>query len=205
MLFNRFNQFFKTDRFLKMALLLICFFILLVPLSAQSFDEAGQHETENNGQPETLPRSFRSFSLGMDTDALKNALVQDAYINFRGERDVSILPAREETLIETTGLFFIRRAFFQLRDGQLFIMAFTLDTNLIDHYSIFTSFVNKYGEPDYLDPQKAVWNNENTRISIERPLTVKYIDLSVFNDLINESSVRESGEVWLRKEFINEF
>jgi hypothetical protein len=80
--------------------------------------------------PEETPRQFRGMSLGMSLDDLKTALIRDWMFNFRGDRDVSFLPAREETLIETTGLSFIRRAFFQLSGGGVFMMAFTLDTRL---------------------------------------------------------------------------
>ena len=152
-----------------------------------------------------LPRQFRELHLGMDLDALKDALQKDPYFNFRGDRDVSLLPSRQQSLIETTGSLFIRRAFFQLRDGELFIMAFSMDTNQVDHYSIFTHFTEKYGQPGSLNPEESVWENEDTRIALERPLTVKYIAKRIFNETIDESAVIESGHVWLRQEFINEF
>jgi hypothetical protein len=155
--------------------------------------------------PEEIPRQFRELSLGMSLDDLKAALVQDRMFSFRGDRDVSFLPLREETLIETTGLSFIRRAFFQLSEGSVFIMAFTLDTRLLDHYSVYTSLVRRYGEPDSLNPQEAVWESANTRLSIERPLTVKYLDKTVFDALIDESRTRESDMLLMREEFLGGF
>ena len=152
-----------------------------------------------------LPRQFRQIYLGMNLDDLKDALLNDGYFNFRGDRDVSFLPAREQSLVETTGSSFIRRAFFQLRDGEVFIMAFTLNTELIDHYSIFTQFTEKYGQPSYLDPRTSIWETEDTRISVERPLTVKYIDKIVFNDINNESALIQSGHVRMRQDFLDEF
>jgi hypothetical protein len=159
-----------------------------------------------------LPRVFRDIRLGMSLDELKTALQRDGLFDFRGDRDVSFLPppargggSGGQNLVETTGPSFIRRAFFQLRNGELFTMAFALDTHLVDHYSVFTGFVGKYGEPAYLDPKQAVWETENTRIAIERPLTVKYIDKRVFNDITGESALAESGEVRRRQEFLDEF
>jgi len=141
----------------------------------------------------------------MNLDDLKANLSRDTLFNFRGDRDVSFLPAREQSLVETTGATFIKRAFFQLRDSQVFIMAFSLNTDIIDHYSIFTQFQEKYGQPSYLDPQVAIWETETTRISIERPLTVKYIDKVVFDDIVNESGLAESNQVRMRQEFLNDF
>jgi hypothetical protein len=108
-------------------------------------------------------------------------------------------------MVETTGLSFIRRAFFQLREEAVFIMAFTMDSRRIDHYSIFTSLVKKYGEPVSLNPREAVWENEETRISLERPLTVKYIDMITFKAIIDEAQTEESSEVFRRQGFLNEF
>jgi hypothetical protein len=154
---------------------------------------------------EDLPRQFRELSLGMKLDDLKAALLSDDYFNFRGDRDVSFLPIREQSLVETTGSLFIRRAFFQLRDGEVFIMSFSLNSEIIDHYSVFTQFVEKYGQPSSLDPRSAIWETDETRIAIERPLTVKYIDKTVFNDIVNESGLLESSQVRLRQDFLNEF
>ena len=152
-----------------------------------------------------LPRQFRGFVLGMSLDELKEALLNDDLFNFRGDRDVSFLPIRQESLVETTGSSFIRRAFFQLRDGELFIMSFTLNTGMMDHYTMFTDLSTKYGPPSYLDPKEAVWETEETRVAIERPLTVKYIDKRVFDDIINESMLIESRRVQQRQEFLDEF
>jgi hypothetical protein len=176
--------------------LIAAFFLYTPEIRAQEADDAGE---------DALPRQFRQIVLGMGLDDLKTVLQNDNLFNFRGDRDVSFIPVREESLVETTGSSFIRRAFFQLRDGTLFIMAFTLNTNMVDHYSVFTDLVAKYGQPSYLDPKEAVWETEDTRIAVERPLTVKYIDKRVFDDIISESSVIQSRRVQQRQEFLDEF
>jgi len=178
----------------------ISIFLIFFSLCVLRAQDNAAEEEEN-----ILPRQFRDLSLGMTLDDLKAGLMSDGYFNFRGDREVSFLPAREQSLVETTGSSFIKRAFFQLRDGTVFIMAFTLNTEIIDHYSIFMQFTEKYGNPVYLDPAIAVWETDDTRVAIERPLTVKYIDKIVFNDLVNESGLIESNQVRLREEFLNEF
>jgi len=155
--------------------------------------------------PEEVPRQFRGIALGMALDELKTALIADSLFSFRGDRDVSFLPIREETMVETTGLSFVRRAYFQFTQGALYIMAYALDTRQIDHYSVFTSFIKKYGEPVSLSPAEAVWESEETRVSIERPLTVKYIDKTVFNRLLEESKARDSLEILRRENFLADF
>jgi len=170
------------------------------PAPADGAAAPSASETASSG-----PGSYRGFSLGMDLEALKGALAADELLRFRGDPDVSLLPNRDQTLIETTGYSFIRRAFFQLRDGKLFIMAFSLDTKLVDHYSVFTTLTEKYGDPETLDPKEAVWKVGGVRLSLERPLTVKYIDLAAFEKLLGEASTAEAREEVLRKEFLNGF
>ncbi|MCL2043217.1 MAG: hypothetical protein FWG89_03660 [Treponema sp.] len=184
------------------------FFILIALICLFAFVPMGNWAQENDTEEEgeiALPRQFREIVLGMSLDDLKSVLLEDSLFNFRGDRDVSFIPVREESLVETTGSTFIRRAFFQLRDGTLFIMAFTLHTGLVDHYSVFTQLVSKYGPPTSLNPQEAVWETEETLIAIERPLTVKYIDKRVFDDIINESTLIQSRRVHQRQEFLDEF
>jgi hypothetical protein len=151
------------------------------------------------------PRGYRTVSLGMDIDNLKEVLQEDETYQFRGDRDVSFLPIDQEDLIETSGTSFVQRAAFQLRDGSLYIFTLTLNTRLVDHYSVFTTFVQRYGQPSYLDPKEAIWESEATRVSIERPLTVKYIDKERFNDMLFNSRVIESREVQQREDFLNGF
>jgi hypothetical protein len=181
-----------------MILALISFLAALGLLQARAWPQAEEAEI-------SLPRQFREIVLGMSLDDLKEALKNDAMFNFRGDRDVSYIPVREESLVETTGATFIRRAFFQVRDGSLFIMAFTLNAEMIDHYSVFTDLTGKYGPPSYLDPKESVWETEETRIALERPLTVKYIDKKVFDDIKNESALIQSRRVLQRQEFLDEF
>jgi len=192
------------------------FFILLLPLflcpflvqAQETYDffiPGPQRPSLAPEYPEEIPRQFRELFLGMNLDELKRALQRDGIFAFRGDRDVSIIPIREETLVETTGISFIRRAFFQLTGGSVFIMAFSLDLQYLDHYSVYTSLVKKYGEPDFLNPAEAVWESEETRLSIERPLTVKYIDKTVFDRLVEESRAQQSQQYLRREDFLNDF
>ena len=200
------NEVMKSQMFF-----LLCIFLLLPVLPAHT-QETIEHFIPGPTRPslapenpEPVPRQFRSLSLGLGLDDLKSALIRDDLFLFRGDRDVSFLPIREETLVETTGLSFIRRAYFQLSEGQVYIMSFSLNTRIIDHYSVFTSFVRRYGEPVSLNPREAVWESDETRVVIERPLTIKYIDMTVFNRLIAQSRTLESRQLLRREEFLADF
>jgi hypothetical protein len=191
----------KTKIKTHFILFLLIFSIGLIPPPRVQ----AQEEDANEYEYPPMPRQFRALALGMSLDDLRTALSGDALFAFRGERDVSFLPVRQETLVETAGNLFIRRAHFQLIEGEVFIMSFTLDPRHIDHYSVFTTFVNRYGQPIILNPTEAVWEDDYTRVSIERPLTVKYIDRAIFNRLQEESQALQAWETLLREAFLDEF
>jgi len=50
-----------------------------------------------------------------------------------------------------------------------------------------------------------VWEDGSTRVSIERPLTVKYIDRTVFDRLREEARTIQDWETLSREEFLAEF
>ena len=152
-----------------------------------------------------LPTEYRSIRLGMDIDAVKEALKQDAVFGYRGERDVSLLPTENRSLIESAGSYFISRSWFQFYKDNLYTMIFKLNTDTVDYYSIYSKFCEKYGEPVSINPQRAVWEDEHTRVVIERPLIVKYIDLTVFNELISQSTTEKAAAETNRQNFIDGF
>lgn len=153
----------------------------------------------------SIPSTYRQISLGMDIETVKVELLADSIFGYRGERDVSLLPGENRTLIETTGLSFIKRAWFQFKEDKLYIMTFMLNPDRVDYYSIYSSLVEKYGEPDTLDPRKAVWDDKTTRLSLERPLTVKYLDVAVFQSILDETQTNKAASDILREDFVNDF
>jgi len=156
-------------------------------------------------EAQAVPRSFRDIELGMSMDEVKAVLASDGIFVYRGEPDVSLLPRPDESLIEVSGLSFVRRAFFQFYEGKLFVMIFALNEKEMDHYSVFTSLSAKYGKPDSLSPSESVWMDDATRMSVERPLAVKYIDMAVFDALKAEGQAQKSYEEILRADFLGGF
>jgi len=74
----------------------------------------------------------------------------------------------------------------------------------MDYYSIFTTLCNKYGQPDKLNPQGASWTNDSVTMSLEKPLTLKYIDNKIFDELKQYSNIEKSGEEKTRQMFLDE-
>ena len=166
---------------------------------------ASPAKTSEQQDKAVLPAEYRSIKLGMGIDAVKEALKEDAVFGYRGERDVSLLPTENRSLIESAGSYFISRSWFQFYKDNLYTMIFKLNTDTVDYYSVYSKFCEKYGEPASINPQRAVWEDEHTRVVIERPLIVKYIDLAVFNELISQSTTEKAASETNRQNFIDGF
>ena len=186
---------FKPSRLFCAALFAL---LLIASLAAQDGD------AESSTQ-QALPSSYRGVSLGMSLDEVKAALLDNPIFGYRGDRDVSFIPGGERQLIETSGISFIRNAWFQFYDGKLYNMSFALDSDRIDYFSLFSSLTDKYGEPQELSPSSAVWLSDAVRLSLERPLTIKYIDTATFSSILETDFDSRAEEEIKRENFISDF
>jgi hypothetical protein len=157
-----------------------------------------------NGQ-EAGPRGFRGMELGMALEPVKAKLAADTLFSFRGDPDVSLLPSPQQTLIECAGVSWVRRAFFQFHEGRLFSIILVLDPRLLDHYTLLQTLSRKYGDPARLDPSEVVWEFPGVRLSLERPLSVKYLDTGVFAALREQGKAGEALSELSKKMFLEEF
>ncbi|MBP7264536.1 MAG: hypothetical protein KBB32_10185 [Spirochaetia bacterium] len=174
-------------------------FILAMVAAAAAFSQDADQSSA------AVPREWRGIALGMGMEEVKAALAKDSLYFYRGEPDVSLLPRPNESIIEVAGLSYVQRAFFQFYEGKLFVMIFAMDESKMDHYSLFTTLSAKYGKPDTLSPSESVWTDGTTRLSLERPLAVKYMDIAVFEAILAAGQEERSVEDVLRSDFLGSF
>lgn len=156
-----------------------------------------------------LPYGYKDISLGMSLKETKDALLKDSDFGYHGDRDVSLLPHSNKTLIETDATYglgsnFLTNCYFQFTDDQLYIITININTERMDYYSVFTTLCNKYGEPDSISPSGAIWKNDSVTMSLEKPLTLKYVDNKLFDSVQNYSNVPKSATEVTREQFLDE-
>ncbi len=175
---------------MKMRKYLFAFFLLFLLLPAFS-----------------LPNGFSKIQLGMSVDDLKDALKKDHQFGYRGDRDVSMSPQSGQILIETDATYepfsFLDRCYFQFDNEKLYIITINLKETKIDHYSILTKLIEKYGNPDEINPNKSTWKDDSVIMSLERPLTLKYVDVKAFNENLDKANVRETAGEKAMEDFLN--
>lgn len=152
--------------------------------------------------PAAPATAFRGLELGMDRESAIAALKKDPIFSYRGPEDLSLLPSPNQSLIEVSGLSFVRRGYFQFFDGKLWVMILELDADKVDHYSVYTSLVAKYGEPQLLDPKESRWEDKTVRMALERPLTLRYMDMTVYGKLREGGSAKASTRELDRQGFL---
>ena len=177
------------------------------PTMAPAASASGAGSTSAASAPLPVPRGFRGIELGMGFEEVSKALLGEELLFYRGQPDVSLLPRPDELLLDVAGAprSYLKRAWFQFYEGKLWTMTFVMDEGRVDHYSIFTQLSTKYGKPGSLSPKESVWSDAATRVSLERPLSVKYVDLAVFEALKGAGAVELSVEELERGDFIGSF
>ena len=154
---------------------------------------------------EAGPPGYRSVTLGMSREAVRAALLDDPLFGYRGEPDVSLLAGTERSIIESSGDSYVARSFFQFDSGALATITLLLDDRLVDYFTMFTQLTKRYGEPNTLSPRDAVWAFRDVRLSLERPLTVKYIDQRVLDRLLSEAQAGEELRARALDAFLESF
>lgn len=162
-------------------------------------------EVELLSSSEDLPSSFHDIGLGMGLDEVKEILKNDSSFAYRGDRDVSLLNNKNRSSIEANGVHFVKRGSFQFYDEKLYSIIIQMNPENIDYYSIYSSLVEKYGEPSLVDQKKSLWEDDRVRLVLERPLTLKYIELSVFKEIITNRNKKEAISEEIRERFIRAF
>jgi hypothetical protein len=154
---------------------------------------------------EGSPSGFRALRLGMKIDEAKEALRTDPLFDYRGDPDVSFLPRSAETLIECSGSSYVKRAFLQFQDGLLFSLILELQEEKLDHFTLFSALQDKYGKPASLTPRETVWQFELVRFSLEKPLTVKYLERKTFEAIKAAGVPQKELTEMARDRFVEQF
>lgn len=154
-----------------------------------------------------LPKGYGGIELGMTLDEVKQKLQDNSEFGYHGDRDVSLLPGDNRVLIETDAeaghvYSFLDRCYFQFYSGKLYIIIINLNSERMDHYSVFSTLCRKYGDPSSLSPEKSVWKSDSVTMSLERPLSLKYVDNKVFDELSSKSLVSPSGSEMTAEMFL---
>ncbi len=161
-----------------------------------------------------LANGFFNVELGFTFDEVVAILQNDPLLVVLEEPEIFVVPESDQKVIradgvkdDATGYRFIQEAFFRFNDDdRLVVLSMSLNTNIIDYFSLFEVHDKKYGNANVITPNKAQWNNENTMLIIERPLTVKYIMNSFIRPQQDQyNTIEQQAREQYREDFLSFF
>lgn len=143
----------------------------------------------------------------MTVDEVKAELKKNSDFGYRGDKDVNLLPSTKQTIIETDSsknpYSFFSHSYFQFMNNRLFSITLELNQEKVDYFSVFSALSKKYGNPSTINPKIASWENTEILMSLEKPLTLKYVDNKVLKEINDKSNVQNTIEEKLTEEFLN--
>jgi len=154
-------------------------------------------------QPAALPRGYTTVQLGMTVEETKAALYKNSDFGYRGDRDVSLLPGENRTLIETRGFNVLKECWFQFQNEALFTITLNINPEVMDYYSVFSTLCEKYGNPQELNPSKCTWKDDTVIMTLEKPLTIKYMDAQQAERMAEEYTTEASSVELVRQMFLD--
>jgi hypothetical protein len=152
-----------------------------------------------------VTRGFDTIRLGMSYDEALQALTESGFFRFRGLPDVSLRPGTQEPLIRVRGSGFIAEGYLQFRDQVLYSLTLNMNPLMIDHGTFFRQFSQDFGDPQDFNPQRAIWETPMTRLVLERPLIVQFLDRPTFQQIQEEQQIRQSAAEFSRDLFLRSF
>ena len=157
-------------------------------------------------QNKELPSGFQDLNIGDSFDNVKDKLKKDNQLfNYKEEDVVFDESSRSKNIISSLGYGFLKNAVFQFNKEKLYTMSFYLDSSKIDYFSLSKSFKDKWGIPSEVTPNNFMWENNSVRILLEKPLIVRYIDLSVLKEEKEAEKQNKTTKEEDRQEFLKLF
>ena len=152
-----------------------------------------------------MPRGYRNLLLGMPLEQVKTALIAESRFDYRGEPDVSLQDMGERFLITSKGRGFIEEGFFQFNKDLLYLIIITFNKDQMDFFTLQQDLIGKYGEPDDISPEGTRWEDEEVILTLEYPLTLKYLDKNTFQGFLEDARAKEGFTEISREEFLKDF
>ena len=152
----------------------------------------------------SFPQGYRSITIGLSVDAVKDALWKESQFDYRGAPDVSLQDNGDRPLIVVKGRGHIQEGFFQFHEGRLYLITLQFDPRRLDYYTIQQDLMSKYGNPSDISPQGMVWERDDIRLSLEYPLTLKYLSQSVFDSFLADDKSLKGYEEISRENFLKD-
>jgi len=135
---------------------------------------------------QNLSNGYKDIKLGMSKSEVEDLLKKSPDFIPLKEEVLSIRIEPDTEIITVEGANFIEIAYFHFNNDKLFQIFLKINEKKIGYYLLLKKFTDKFGKPAKLEPKRAFWENQDIRIVIEKPCSLKYIYLPIWNTLLKK-------------------
>ncbi|MCG8569387.1 MAG: hypothetical protein MJB14_04540 [Spirochaetes bacterium] len=152
---------------------------------------------------QTLSEGYQEFKLGLSKQEVENLLKTSG--DFWGnKKDVIVMRHQpDQQIITVEGKGYIEIGYFHFYEDQLYQIFLVINSEKIGYYSLLKRLTDKFASPKTLDPLSAQWENETVKIEIEKPCTIKYYYLPIWNQLLNSDLSDRKIDQKSRENFVD--
>lgn len=182
-------------------------FILITVLTLATLPLWSQDNLPDNtqGSPTAISNGFEVFKMGMNRKTVQDKLYQSKLFYYQGEPEVTMTKNPAETLLNCQGRGIVKKGTFHFYKGRLFVITLILNPEEIDYYTLFTRFTKRFGDPKKMSPKSALWENKKTRLGLEKPLAIRFVDAEIFDSMEKKGKIKENVKVKTREDFLELF
>ncbi len=130
-----------------------------------------------------IPEGYKEFTFGMTMSAVKDLISKSQEFDSVREEVLTIRTEPDREIITVKGRGFVKRGYFHFNEDKLFHIYLIMNDSKIGYYNLLKGLTEKYGNPNDLDPKRAIWKNQTARVVIEKPSVVKYTSIPVWESL----------------------
>ena len=153
---------------------------------------------------QVLSEGYKEIKLGMVMTEVES-LIKSSPEFYSGREEVLSIRLEPDTQIITAeGTGFIKIAYFHFNEDKLFQIFLILSEKKIGYYTLLKRLTTKFGTPSDLDPLRAYWQNATVKIVIEKPCTIKYLYLPIWNTLLDNNLDERKILDKIREDFVDD-
>lgn len=197
---------------MKKTFLILIFFISIFMLGyaqqddnsvdLNSREQSLQDSSDTQLAERPLPKGINGIELGMKSSEVIERLVGNELFSYV-PKYFRMSSKYEKSILSVEGRGFIDMAYFYFSEDDILVsFSLFLKDEYISYGTVFSDFQNKYGR-SVLTPEEAKWADGNVSISVEQPLSIKF----VLEEYIpsNEGEVQKEELVLDREKFLDYF
>ncbi len=165
----------------------------LNPISGIAQESSSMKQGISTPEQLSLERKIRDIELGQTYDQVIQILQKDALVQI--DRNSEFYDFQEHpNFIKASIQGVFTSIYYEFKDSKLFGINIILDPKTAFFNRLYRKLKAKYGEPSIFNPQYSVWEDQNTKISLDQK-SIRYLDTKILDEIKKEKKSNTLTEI----------